>query len=398
MKTQRGFTLVEIMVALVIGMIGVVIIMQVLESAERQKRTTATGTDAQVNGTIALYSLERDVRLAGYGLSSVKLLNCKVNAYNSARATALFSFQAAPVVINPAGIPAGDTGTDVLQIAYGDSSGVVEGTPLGSLAAFPSYFMRDAVPGLAINNFVVLSETGKKCALAQVTQDPPLNSKTIFTDENQWNPAGGPGEAYTDAGYMFNAGIGPRVMLYAVRKGRLTQCDLLNSPCEDANRKDDGAVWLEIGPGIVGLTAAYGRDTRYPDDGVTPALPARAVIPDKWDQTRPATADATLAALVPGTSQAAPATGACAWARIPAVSIALLARGAQYEAAEVTAEPPAFRVGSGQWSTACNGWTQVGDSCPFNMAGLTDWKHYRYKVFQTLVPLRNILWMDKIGC
>jgi len=361
MKRQHGFTLIEIMVGLVIGMIGVVVIMQILETAERQKRTTASGTDAQVNGTIALYTLERDIRLAGYGLASVNLLNCSINAYNSARNPNLFSFQAAPVVINPAGIPAGDAGSDVLQIVYGNSAGVVEADTLATNSTFPTYGMNN-VAALSASEFILFTETARQCWLGQITA---VNSPNITTAANQWNPVGGPGVIYSNQARLFNAGRQPRVLIYAVRNGRLTQCDVLNSPCSDAAQTANGAVWVETSQGIVGLTAAYGRDTG------AASISARATIPDTWDQTAPA-ADATDN----------PAN-ACAWARIPAVSVALLARSSQFEATAVTTAAPQWRVGGGG---------------TFTVAGLPDWQNYRYKVFQTVVPVRNILWMDRTGC
>src|SRR5690606_13432384 len=67
-SAQKGVTLVELMVALVIGSIATLVIQQVMAVFEGQKRTSTGGSDAQVNGGVALFSIERDVRQAGYGL------------------------------------------------------------------------------------------------------------------------------------------------------------------------------------------------------------------------------------------------------------------------------------------------------------------------------------------
>ena len=67
-RTQKGVTLVELMVALVIGAITVLAIQQVMAMFEGQKRASTGGADAQVNGAIALFTLEREIRQAGYGL------------------------------------------------------------------------------------------------------------------------------------------------------------------------------------------------------------------------------------------------------------------------------------------------------------------------------------------
>lgn len=58
-RAQRGLSIVELMVGVLIGMLTVVAISQVLMNAEGQKRTATSGGDAQVNGTLALYALDR---------------------------------------------------------------------------------------------------------------------------------------------------------------------------------------------------------------------------------------------------------------------------------------------------------------------------------------------------
>jgi hypothetical protein len=64
----RGFTLVEILVGLVLGMLAIIIMYQVLATFEGQRRTTVGGADAQSAGHLSMYMMEREVRLAGLGL------------------------------------------------------------------------------------------------------------------------------------------------------------------------------------------------------------------------------------------------------------------------------------------------------------------------------------------
>src|SRR5690348_4873340 len=98
-RSQRGFSLIEIMVGVAIGMIGIVVIFQALSVWESRKRTTSSGSDAQVAGTLAMFNLERDVRLAGYGFGMSSLLGCTVSAYDTSRATPSFTFGLYPVQI-----------------------------------------------------------------------------------------------------------------------------------------------------------------------------------------------------------------------------------------------------------------------------------------------------------
>ncbi|MGH6693257.1 MAG: PilW family protein, partial [Gammaproteobacteria bacterium] len=54
---SRGLSLVELLVAAAIGIIASLAIFQVFAVFEGQKRTTASGGEAQTSGTLALYTL-----------------------------------------------------------------------------------------------------------------------------------------------------------------------------------------------------------------------------------------------------------------------------------------------------------------------------------------------------
>ena len=73
-----GFSLVEIMVGLAIGMLAVIVILQVFALSEGRKRTTTSGGDAQSNGALMLYQLQQEIGQAGYGITAVNLMNCNL--------------------------------------------------------------------------------------------------------------------------------------------------------------------------------------------------------------------------------------------------------------------------------------------------------------------------------
>src|SRR5262245_36237149 len=68
---QAGLPLIELMVGMAIGMIATIIIVQVMSVFEAQKRQTTGSADAQTNGGIALYSIARELQMAGFGLLPV---------------------------------------------------------------------------------------------------------------------------------------------------------------------------------------------------------------------------------------------------------------------------------------------------------------------------------------
>ncbi|MES1981937.1 MAG: PilW family protein [Pseudomonadota bacterium] len=69
-RHNAGFSLVDIMVGMVLSLVGTVIIFQVFAVSEGIKRTTTGGGDAQQNGAMTLFTIERKLKMAGYGLSS----------------------------------------------------------------------------------------------------------------------------------------------------------------------------------------------------------------------------------------------------------------------------------------------------------------------------------------
>jgi len=77
-----------------------------------------------------------------------------------------------------------------------------------------------------------------------------------------------------------------------------------------------------------------------------------------------------------------------------AVRVALVARSSQYEKSEVTASEPEWNLGSAATVTGSANCTSVsGSKClTLKISNLVDWKHYRYKVYDTVIPLRNVLW------
>ena len=60
---QLGMSLIEIMVAVAIGLIGILIITQAYIMSDNFNRATLGEGGAQTNGLLALYSLEKDARI-----------------------------------------------------------------------------------------------------------------------------------------------------------------------------------------------------------------------------------------------------------------------------------------------------------------------------------------------
>ena len=117
-KTERGFTLIEVLVGLGIGLIGVVLMFRMVALWDTHSRSAIAGSDTQVSGTIAMFSLERDLKQAGmgFGNADAPYLGCPVTAENAGAAINFPAFVPVRIVPGAAGAP------DQIEVLYGDSS------------------------------------------------------------------------------------------------------------------------------------------------------------------------------------------------------------------------------------------------------------------------------------
>ena len=332
----------EIMVGLVIGALGIIIMLQLFAFSEGQKRAITGGDDIQNNGAIALYGLQRDILQGGYGISDVKLLGCDVTLPSGVILGAM-----APVTINPPAIPPGDANTDTVLVVYGNSNGSPQGDGISSQPATASYAVQTPTSFVA-NDQVVAAPQNRPVSCALVLDQVAAVANPNVTVAT--------GVANMTNGTLYNLGQAPKILAYAVRGGNLTQCDFTLVDCRSAENTVSAATWLTMWPAIasniVSLRAEYGRDTSVPKDAMV----------DVYDQSTPATA--------------------CGWSAVYALRIALVARSVQFEKNALTTSAPAWM-----------------GTAPIVLTGNADWQHYRYKVFQTVAPIRNVTWLGvQTGC
>ncbi|HTO22837.1 MAG TPA: prepilin-type N-terminal cleavage/methylation domain-containing protein, partial [Spirochaetia bacterium] len=167
-RRQAGFTIIELMVGMVVGLIATVVMFQVFAVSEGQKRTTTGAGDAQQNGVGSVYLIERDARMAGYGMSYLATLGCFVNGWNEDAAQP-FTFRMAPYVIadGPGGSP------DTLTIAYGDSRLFTSPQKLSQdMPSADAPFRVSNRYGFALGDVILSVQNNQPCTMYQV-QDLP---------------------------------------------------------------------------------------------------------------------------------------------------------------------------------------------------------------------------------
>jgi type IV pilus assembly protein PilW len=373
MQRQSGFTIVELMVGVLIGLIATVVMFQVFAVSEGQKRTTTGAGDAQQSGLVSLFQMERDVRMAGFGLNLPTLLGCQLNGWNE-EAAAGFSFPFAPVTIANGASGAPDTVT----VVYGSSDTLGQPERLRNPVATASavYDVNNRY-GFALGDVVVLAEAGKSCTVAQVSA--LTGTSTIGHASGSYVDSAGqprptkyngtvspfPGyaawlRATNTGGRIFNLGNAPTMTTYAVQNNSLVAIDA-TAP----------ATSVVVADGIVQLQAQYG----YDGDGdgritaPTNVGTLNAAGADQWADTLPAVMTAQN------------------WSRIVAVRMAVVARS-------VTPEKP-NTAGVCTTTTVGPRWFARDPATPYLIdvsATGTDWGCYRYRVFEVTIPIRNVAW------
>lgn len=354
-----GFSLVEIMVGMVIGLLGILIMMNIYSNFEGQKRTTSGAGDVQNEGAIALFSLQRDIEQAGYDINSTNLLGCRVSVPATMAPVAFTLSAIAPVTINPASsvLPWGDNNTDTLLVVYGSSNGQPEGDVISSLAASAAQattFNVKYQPPSAQSGDQVIFEPVARPAPCNLSVDSVVSVNTGSITVANGMPSASIPIVPNNIGTVFNLGNAANaangnaftVNGYAIRGGNLTVCNYMQTDCSNV------ANWSAIANGIVSLKAQYGRDT-------APTAAMDGIV-DVYDQTTPSSANPTYA---------------CDWMRISSMRVALIGRNGQPDKGIVTGTTPIWAGSAGN---------------PIDLSALANWQNYRYKVFETTIPIRNL--------
>ncbi|MDR0259421.1 MAG: PilW family protein [Comamonas sp.] len=364
---QAGFSIIEILVGLAIGLASMLAIYQLYGVSEKQRRTVSSASDAQSAGALALFSIERDIRSAGLGFAAMepRHLGCAVQAHNNGRA---FTFPLVPVRISV-------TGGTQLWVLTGSSPNMVTGSRYEA-SANGVFSMEKSNAGLHAGDVAVGTSDSdlRQCLLMEITAgdrstvatgtgSEPYPDKRVsqgtgsysnfytgttvtprYNDGSRRNMLDG-GTTSLGEGAIYTLGPEPQLHVWSLNGNELVYYNHLNETSESS---------VAVAHDVLSFQAEYGYDIN--GDG---QIDNRA----EW------TASPSLSG-----SNTEPD-----WDKVLAVRIAVVVRSSQFERDEVTAEPPRWASGSKQF------WTDED-------APGSDWKHYRYRVYESVIPLRNTLW------
>lgn len=365
----RGFTLIELMIGLAIGLITTFAITQILLVSEGMKRTTTATTNAQINGVLGLNMLRQNLQMAGYGYTSAAgSIGCTLEARFNGAAVAGFPANLVPVLITD-GV---DSAPDTIRIVSSSKSSFA--VPISLIApgyeaansALKTAFPVISVRGVATGDLMVaVNDTVTNCQVFRATTPPVVVPAPVYEqvdradDDTGWNPVGFPNLNFGYGQYLVNLGSLEDATFSVSANGALQVNKF--AMAADGTPSYTGAV--DVYPQVVNLQAYYGKDTDL--NGTV----------DTWDVATPTTN--------------------AGWVQVLAVRVALVLRSDQWEKDVVTAADPLWDVGANSTITGvadCGASKCLTLKIPRPDDASTDWQHYRYKVFDSIVPLRNMLW------
>ena len=381
----RGMTLIETMVALVIGMVLTLAVFSVMATFEGRRRTLTSTSDLEQAGTLAMFQLERWVRTAGSGFvqSAEYAYGCALNAAKSSAQilpastlSAPFAgvnpgtsgvFRLAPVMILPGQTTPGasGSGSDVLVLMSSGASSGETATLFNGAAAAAQLTLVNSVAFTA-NDLVLLADqqpaaaggiapclltqagstaiagTETTMALSGTWYAPTVNSvsPTSFSDTAAALTLGNPGLNRPPAFQL--VGVGDNNTLYTY--------DLLKTSATPLQAR---------GEGVFELHALYGVDSD--GDGFV----------DSW--VSPSSGSYTVAALSAGTEAAATLLRT-----IKAVRVGLILRTSLPE--KVVAQSGTLKL-----------FSDLGSTLEFSRTLTTAEQKYRYRTMEATIPVRNNL-------
>lgn len=364
-NSVSGFSLAELLISMALALIALLVIGSVIVINERFQHSTIGTSDAQTTGALALYTLERDARMAGYGLTNSNALGCSpIQYYYSAGgsncgaacyskpanpASLLPDLQFVPVVIEDgiAGAP------DAITFAFANPSArIIPGVIKEDMPQPSAELKLEEITGFNTNDLVIVYQAGVGCVLMQITQVQGAAAQKLQHNSGNsapYNPVGGGSlfPAFSKGALVFNMGK-PTTRRYDVVNNQLRLIEYFSytSAAAIPTFNTNAEVLYDQ---VVDLQAEYGKDTNNDQ------------IVDTWDNVTP----------IPGSAD---------WLQILAVRVGILTRSKDQERPE---------------GGACNATTVLPAWAGGNFAlagGVPSC--FKFRVFETVVPLRNMIWRE----
>lgn len=363
---QNGLSLVELLIGLVIGLVATLAISNIFGSFEARKRVIAGGSDAQSSGLLALYYLQRDAQNAGYGLplynsSDPSPLLCSLNT--------TINQNGAAINLSPAVIEDGGAANDIVRIRYGTSpSG---GASVRATGLMTSPTLDSRLIGCQVNDVVLFHQTpaNPKCTLARIEKLNADRTINRLTDLNA-APTANPVTDLNGADWVRFSCLGVWNQ-YEYQVSAAYELTRTGGTPSSTQFPDSTAV--PVASDIVGLQAQYGVANTLDTTSTSSTAAAYLNRVDQW---------------VNATGDFGTGMGLVNRNRIRAMRIAVVARDGAMQKKAVS---QACDGGEANLAKVCL-WKADAIPVNVNLSSIANWQNYRYRVYEAVIPLRNMMW------
>lgn len=365
MPYQSGISMIDLLVGMAVSMLAMLLILNLSVIFESRRTASIDGSETQINGINVISMLERDVRLSGYGLGPVEAWGCAVKRH--------YITQINDLVILPVEIIDGANGKpDSLRIvASSKKENSASYVLINSHPSASTTMLLNSNLGIAVNDILILHEPGKQCTMFQVTRTD--NDGYRISHEgatSPWNPDS-PESLFPSEGY----GVGAHVInLGSVFDRTYLINDKNELQIENYLSISDSKTTLSIAANIVNFQAQYGFDTRNGMQTIAKVTKWSAVMLDADDNK-----------IVGDNGDLR---------RLLAIRFAIVARSTKKEISV-----------SGNCTTSANLSWRAGNAISGELENIeidvsknpdgsanSEWRCFRYRVYETVVPLRNLMW------
>src|SRR5262249_47729833 len=269
---QCGSGLVEVMISVVIGMLLVLVVYQIHQVSNAQKRTIVSDGNASQNASYATYLIGREISMAGSAIASsaTVLDGCTLLAPFTA-AQLPGGLRAIPVLIDAG---ANDKTPDRITVFYGGSSTLSTPVAFKKNSTVPALYEVAGAVAFSQGD-VIAAVSGAQCTLSTVDAGgvsvvdpcmPPTCSERIATLTHTPIP-GSPAATYASGGVAALVNLGPATafarVVYSVDPDcahDATQCTLRSQNILPLGGPDALAPPVPIVADVVNLKAEYGLD------------------------------------------------------------------------------------------------------------------------------------------
>jgi type IV pilus assembly protein PilW len=365
-RKEAGFSMIEVMLSITISLLSLVLLLNILQIFKRNADQVNENAFNQIKNTNLISFIERDIRMAGYGFMPLEIIGCNLKRY--------YQKKIDPLLLRPIEIKDGENGTyDSIRIMYSTKNKPnIPTIIIKELKASNTMLTNNSLE-IKPNDFLVVHEKGSDCSLLQVTGIDSEKIRISFENERSpWNSA-----TFTDVfpsvGYpMYTSltNLGEMAdITYSLNSLNQFEKAIFVSSNNSFNKQ-------VVNSDIINFQAQYGFDAR---DGEQ-ASP----MVTKWSSKM---LDINKDSIVGNSADIK---------RILAIRIALVSRNRN---PELPVNGVCSTSNSPNWmaSNETSGElepTNIDVSKNTDKSEVPNWACYQYKVMQSVIPIKNLIWSE----